>query len=156
MDGWTSVNNAAFAGSSVGSPTDRGWHRNHRGQPTSVVPRQPSSREQLAKTGGGSIVNISSIGVVGSTSGPSRLQARKRRANLFKGCGSAAMAPSGREGQQGQTLHAAILERDQSRHERADKIAATRCAASASRSRWPMACWSSPPMKRPCDPAPSW
>src|ERR1700737_600487 len=61
------VNNAGISGSSVGSPDGiEGWHRIIAVNQTSVFLGTKLAAEQMAKTGGGAIVNISSImGFVG-------------------------------------------------------------------------------------------
>jgi len=66
------VNNAGISGSSVGDPDGlEGWHRIIAINQTSVFLGTKFAAEQMAKTGGGSIVNISSIvEFVGSTSWP--------------------------------------------------------------------------------------
>src|SRR6202166_3778130 len=66
------VNNAGISGSSVGDPDGlEGWHRIIAVNQTSVFLGTKLAAEQMAKTGGGSIVNISSImGFVGGSSGP--------------------------------------------------------------------------------------
>ena len=65
------VNNAGISGSSVGDPDGlEGWHRIIAVNQTSVFLGTKLAAEQMAKTGGGSIVNISSImGFVGGASG---------------------------------------------------------------------------------------
>ena len=65
------VNNAGISGSSVGDHNGlEGWHRIIAVNQTSVFLGTKLAAEQMAKTGGGSIVNISSImGFVGSASG---------------------------------------------------------------------------------------
>src|SRR6516162_7672464 len=56
------VNNAGISGSSVGNPDGLdGWHRITAVNQTSVFLGTKLAAEQMAKTGGGSIVNISSI-----------------------------------------------------------------------------------------------
>jgi len=61
------VNNAGISGSSVGDPDGLdGWHRLMEVNATSVFLGTKLAAEEMAKTGGGSIVNISSImGIVG-------------------------------------------------------------------------------------------
>src|SRR6266481_3415958 len=73
------VNNAGISGSSVGDPDGLdGWHRIVAVNQTSVFLGTRLAAEQMAKTGGGSIVNISSImGFVGSTSGHPAYHASK-------------------------------------------------------------------------------
>jgi NAD(P)-dependent dehydrogenase (short-subunit alcohol dehydrogenase family) len=65
------VNNAGISGSSVGDPDGlEGWRRIIAVNQTSVFLGTKLAAEQMAKTGGGSIVNISSImGFVGGASG---------------------------------------------------------------------------------------
>jgi NAD(P)-dependent dehydrogenase (short-subunit alcohol dehydrogenase family) len=65
------VNNAGISGSSVGDPDGlEGWHHIIAVNQTSVFLGTKLAAKQMAKTGGGSIVNISSImGFLGSTSG---------------------------------------------------------------------------------------
>jgi NAD(P)-dependent dehydrogenase (short-subunit alcohol dehydrogenase family) len=56
------VNNAGISGSSVGDPDGLdGWHRIIAVNQTSVFLGTKLAAEQMAKTGGGSIINISSI-----------------------------------------------------------------------------------------------
>jgi NAD(P)-dependent dehydrogenase (short-subunit alcohol dehydrogenase family) len=78
------VNNAGISGSSVRNPDGlEGWHRIIAVNRTSVFLGTKLAAEQMAKSGGGSIVNISSImGFVGSTSGHPAYHPRKAR------CGS--------------------------------------------------------------------
>ena len=65
------VNNAGISGSSVGDPDALdGWNRIIAVNQTSVFLGTRLAAERMARTGGGSIVNISSImGFVGSASG---------------------------------------------------------------------------------------
>jgi len=73
------VNNAGISGSSVGDPNGlEGWERIIAVNQTSVFLGTKLAAEQMAKTGGGSIVNISSImGFVGSVSGHPAYHASK-------------------------------------------------------------------------------
>jgi NAD(P)-dependent dehydrogenase (short-subunit alcohol dehydrogenase family) len=73
------VNNAGISGSSVGDPDGlEGWHRIIAINQTSVFLGTRLAAEQMVKTGGGSIINISSImGFVGSTSGHPAYHASK-------------------------------------------------------------------------------
>src|SRR5258708_15324707 len=73
------VNNAGISGTSVGDPDGlEGWHRIIAVNQTSVVLGTKLAAEQMAKTGGGSIVNISSImGFVGGASGHPAYSASK-------------------------------------------------------------------------------
>jgi NAD(P)-dependent dehydrogenase (short-subunit alcohol dehydrogenase family) len=62
------VNNAGISGSSVGNPDGlEGWHRIIAVNQTSVFLGTKLAAEQMAKTGGGSIVNISSLASVKPT-----------------------------------------------------------------------------------------
>jgi NAD(P)-dependent dehydrogenase (short-subunit alcohol dehydrogenase family) len=69
------VNNAGISGSSVGDPDGLdGWERVIAVNQTSVFLGTKLAAEQMAKTGGGSIVNISSImGFYRRAERPSRL-----------------------------------------------------------------------------------
>src|ERR1700737_4321712 len=73
------VNNAGISGSSVGDPDGvEGWHRIIAVNQTSVFLGTKLAAEQMAKTGGGAIVNISSImGFVGGASGHPAYSASK-------------------------------------------------------------------------------
>ncbi len=73
------VNNAGISGSSFGDPDGlEGWHRIIAVNQTSVFLGTKLAAEQMAKTGGGSIVNISSImGFVGGASGHPAYSASK-------------------------------------------------------------------------------
>jgi NAD(P)-dependent dehydrogenase (short-subunit alcohol dehydrogenase family) len=68
MAGWTSWNNAGISGSSVGEEDGlEGWQRLLAVNATSVFLGTKLAAAEMAKTGGGSIVNISSImGIVAS------------------------------------------------------------------------------------------
>ena len=69
------VNNAGISGSSLGySDGLEGWHRIIAVNQTSVFLGIKLAAEQMAKTGGGSIMSIGSImGLVGSASGHRRI-----------------------------------------------------------------------------------
>src|SRR5271169_2346980 len=68
------VNNAGISGSSVGDPDGLdGWHRIIAMNQTSVFLGTRLAAEQMAKTGGGSIVNISSI--MGLSAAPAVIRA---------------------------------------------------------------------------------
>src|SRR5208283_5647295 len=101
------VNNAGISGSSVGDPDGlEGWHRIIAVNQTSVFLGIKLAAEQMAQTGGGSIVNISSImGFVGSISGHPAYHA-----DLFEGRGGA-LRPVQRVSQPSASgLHAADAE----------------------------------------------
>jgi len=112
------VNNAGISGSSVGDP-DRleGWDRIIAVNQTSVFLGTKLAAEHMAKTGGGSIVNISSImGFVGSTSGHPRLSRIQRcSADLLESGSSAVRPVRGTNQHSSSGIHAADAERDQCR-----------------------------------------
>jgi len=91
------VNNAGISGSSVGDPDGlNGWHRIIAVNQTSVFLGTKLAAEQMAKTGGGSIVNISSImGFVGSTSGHPAYHASKGAVRIYSKAAAARYGPSG-------------------------------------------------------------
>jgi NAD(P)-dependent dehydrogenase (short-subunit alcohol dehydrogenase family) len=91
------VNNAGISGSSVGDPDGLdGWHRIIAVNQTSVFLGAKLAAEQMAKTGGGSIVNISSImGFVGSTSGHPAYHASKGAVRIYSKAAAARYGPSG-------------------------------------------------------------
>jgi NAD(P)-dependent dehydrogenase (short-subunit alcohol dehydrogenase family) len=79
------VNNAGISGSSVGDPDSlEGWHRIIAINQTSVFLGTKLAAEQIAKTGGGSIINISSImGFVGRISGHPAYHASKGAVRIY-------------------------------------------------------------------------
>ena len=79
------VNNAGISGSSVGDPDGlEGWNRIIAVNQTSVFLGTKLAAEQMAKTGGGSIVNISSImGFVGGNSGHPAYGASKGAVRIY-------------------------------------------------------------------------
>jgi NAD(P)-dependent dehydrogenase (short-subunit alcohol dehydrogenase family) len=91
------VNNAGISGSSVGDPEGvEGWHRIIAVNQTSVFLGTRLAAEQMAKTGGGSIVNISSImGFVGSTSGHPAYHASKGAVRIYSKAAAVRYGPSG-------------------------------------------------------------
>jgi NAD(P)-dependent dehydrogenase (short-subunit alcohol dehydrogenase family) len=91
------VNNAGISGSSVGDPDGvEGWHRIIAVNQTSVFLGTRLAAEQMAKTGGGSIVNISSImGFVGSTSGHPAYHASKGAVRIYSKAAAVRYGPSG-------------------------------------------------------------
>ncbi len=121
------VNNAGISGSSVGDPDGvEGWHRIIAVNQTSVFLGTKLAAEQMRKTGGGSIVNISSImGFVGSTSGHPAYHASKGAVRIYS---KAAAVRYGPDNVRVNTVHPgympAMLNSTNS-NERADKIAAT-------------------------------
>jgi len=91
------VNNAGISGSSVGDPDGLdGWHRIIAVNQTSVFLGTRLAAYQIAKTGGGSIVNISSImGFVGSTSGHPAYHASKGAVRIYSKAAAVRYGPSG-------------------------------------------------------------
>jgi len=91
------VNNAGISGSSVGDPDGLdGWHRIIAVNQTSVFLGTKLAAEQMAKTSGGSIVNISSImGFVGSTSGHPAYHASKGAVRIYSKAAAVRYGPSG-------------------------------------------------------------
>jgi NAD(P)-dependent dehydrogenase (short-subunit alcohol dehydrogenase family) len=91
------VNNAGISGSSVGSADGlEGWHRIVAVNQTSVFLGTKLAAEQMAKTGGGSIVNISSImGFVGSSSGHPAYHASKGAVRIYSKAAAVRYGPSG-------------------------------------------------------------
>ena len=91
------VNNAGISGSSVGNPDGLdGWHRIIAVNQTSVFLGTKLAAEQMAKTGGGSIVNISSImGFVGGTGGHPAYHASKGAVRIYSKAAAVRYGPSG-------------------------------------------------------------
>ena len=91
------VNNAGISGSSVGDPDGlEGWHRIIAVNQTSVFLGTKLAAERMAKSGGGSIVNISSImGFVGSTSGHPAYHASKGAVRIYSKAAAVRYGPSG-------------------------------------------------------------
>ncbi len=121
------VNNAGISGSAVGDhDAIEGWNRIIAVNQTSVFLGTKLAAEQMAKTGGGSIVNISSImGFVGSTSGHPAYHASKGAVRIYSKAAAVRYGPSQ---VRVNTVHPgympAMLNSTNS-NERADKIAAT-------------------------------
>ena len=91
------VNNAGISGSSVGDPDGlEGWHRIIAVNQTSVFLGTKLAAEQMAKTGGGSIVNISSImGFVGGASGHPAYSASKGAVRIYTKSAAVRYGPLG-------------------------------------------------------------
>jgi len=91
------VNNAGISGSSVGDPDSLdGWHRVIAVNQTSVFLGTKLAAEQMAKTGGGSIVNISSImGFVGGTGGHPVYHASKGAVRIYSKAAAVRYGPLG-------------------------------------------------------------
>jgi len=121
------VNNAGISGSSVGDPDGLdGWHRIIAVNQTSVFLGTRLAAYQIAKTGGGSIVNISSImGFVGSTSGHPAYHASKGAVRIYSKAAAVRYGPSG---VRVNTVHPGYMPpmlNATNAGERADKIALT-------------------------------
>ena len=91
------VNNAGISGSSVGDPDGlEGWQRIIAVNQTSVFLGTKLVAEQMAKTGGGSIVNISSImGFVGGPSGHPAYSASKGAVRIYTKSAAVRYGPLG-------------------------------------------------------------
>ena len=91
------VNNAGISGSSVGDPDGlEGWQRVIAVNQTSVFLGTKLAAEQMAKTGGGSIVNISSImGFVGGSSGHPAYSASKGAVRIYTKSAAVRYGPLG-------------------------------------------------------------
>ena len=121
------VNNAGISGSSVGDPDGlAGWDRIIAVNQTSVFLGTKLAAEQMAKTGGGSIVNISSImGFFGGVSGHPAYHASKGAVRIYS---KAAAVRYGPMGVRVNTVHPGYMPpmlNATNAGERADKIAAT-------------------------------
>lgn len=91
------VNNAGISGSSVGDPDGlEGWDRIIAVNQTSVFLGTKLAAEQMAKTGGGSIVNISSImGIIGGASGHPAYHASKGAVRIYSKAAAVRYGPQG-------------------------------------------------------------
>ena len=91
------VNNAGISGSAVGDPDALdGWNRIIAVNQTSVFLGTKLTAEQMAKTGGGSIVNISSImGFVGGASGHPAYSASKGAVLIYTKSAAVRYGPRG-------------------------------------------------------------
>jgi NAD(P)-dependent dehydrogenase (short-subunit alcohol dehydrogenase family) len=91
------VNNAGISGSSVGDPNGlEGWNRIIAVNQTSIFLGTKLAAEQMAKTGGGSVVNISSImGFVGSVSGHPAYHASKGAVRIYSKAAAVRYGPMG-------------------------------------------------------------
>jgi NAD(P)-dependent dehydrogenase (short-subunit alcohol dehydrogenase family) len=91
------VNNAGISGSAVGDPDGlEGWQRVIAVNQTSVFLGTKLAAEQMAKTGGGSIINISSImGFVGSASGHPAYHASKGAVRIYSKAAAVRYGPAG-------------------------------------------------------------
>src|SRR5436305_1569427 len=91
------VNNAGISGSSVGDPDGiEGWNRVIAANQTSVFLGTKLAAEQMAKTGGGAIVNISSImGFIGGASGHPAYCASKGAVRIYSKAAAVRYGPLG-------------------------------------------------------------
>ena len=91
------VNNAGISGSSVGDPDGiEGWDRIVAVNQTSVFLGTKLAAEQMAKSGGGAIVNISSImGFVGGSSGHPAYCASKGAVRIYTKAAAVRYGPAG-------------------------------------------------------------
>ena len=115
------MNNAGISGSSVGDPDGlEGWHHIIAVNQTSVFLGTKLAAEQMAKAGGGSIVNISSImGISWQHQQESGLSRLKRRSADLLQSGRGAVRPIRCPGQhRAPRLYAADVERNQCRRAR--------------------------------------
>jgi NAD(P)-dependent dehydrogenase (short-subunit alcohol dehydrogenase family) len=90
------VNNAGISGSSVGDPDGlSGWDRIIAVNQTSVFLGTRLAAEQMTKSGGGSIINISSImGFIGSASGHPAYHASKGAVRIYSKAAAVRYGPS--------------------------------------------------------------
>src|SRR5215472_10961840 len=121
------INNAGISGSSVGDPDAlEGWNRVIAVNQTSVFLGTKLAAEQMAKTGGGSIINISSImGFVGGSSGHPAYCASKGAVRIYT---KAAAVRYGPQGVRVNSVHPGYMPpmlNATNAGERADKIALT-------------------------------
>jgi len=121
------VNNAGISGSSVGDPDGlEGWDRVIAVNQTSVFLGTKLAAEEMAKIGGGSIVNISSImGFVGGASGHPAYSASKGAVRIYT---KAAAVRYGPKGVRVNSVHPGYMPpmlNATNAGERADKIALT-------------------------------
>ncbi|MGI9478844.1 MAG: glucose 1-dehydrogenase [Hyphomicrobiaceae bacterium] len=91
------VNNAGISGSSVSAETElAGWEKLIAVNATSVFLGTTLAAAEMAKTGGGSIVNISSImGYIGTADGHPGYGASKGAVRLFTKSAAVRLGPSG-------------------------------------------------------------
>ena len=120
------VNNAGISGT-VGNPDGlEGWHRIISVNQTSVFLGTKLAAEQMMKTGGGSIINISSsMGFVGSASGHPAYHASKGAVRIYSKAAAVRYGPSG---VRVNTVHPGYMPpmlNATNAGERAEKIAAT-------------------------------
>ena len=121
------VNNAGISGSSVGDPDGlEGWHRIIAVNQTSVFLGTKLAAEQMSKTGGGSIVNISSImGFVGGPSGHPAYSASKGAVRIYTKSAAVRYGPMGIRVNSVHPGYMPPMLNATNANERADKIALT-------------------------------
>ena len=121
------VNNAGISGSAVGDPDGiEGWNRIIAVNQTSVFLGTKLAAEQMGKTGGGSIVNISSImGFVGSTGGHPAYHASKGAVRIYSKAAAVRYGPSNIRVNTVHPGYMPAMLNSTNGNERADKIAAT-------------------------------
>jgi NAD(P)-dependent dehydrogenase (short-subunit alcohol dehydrogenase family) len=121
------VNNAGISGSSVGDPDGLdGWDRVIAVNQTSVFLGTKLAAAAMAKTGGGSIVNISSImGFVGGASGHPAYSASKGAVRIYTKSAAVRYGPLGVRVNSVHPGYMPPMLNATNAGERADKIAAT-------------------------------
>jgi len=121
------VNNAGISGSSVGDPDGLdGWERIITVNQTSVFLGTKLAAAQMAKTGGGSIVNISSImGFVGGASGHPAYSASKGAVRIYTKSAAVRYGPLGIRVNSVHPGYMPPMLNATNANERADKIALT-------------------------------
>ena len=121
------VNNAGISGSSVGDPDGlEGWERVIAVNQTSVFLGTKLAAAQMAKTGGGSIVNISSIlGFVGGASGHPAYSASKGAVRIYTKSAAVRCGPLGIRVNSVHPGYMPPMLNATNANERADKIALT-------------------------------
>ena len=121
------VNNAGISGSSVGDPDSlEGWQRVIAVNQTSVFLGTKLAAEQMAKTGGGSIVNISSImGFVGGAGGHPAYSASKGAVRIYTKSAAVRYGPLGVRVNSVHPGYMPPMLNATNANERADKIALT-------------------------------
>ena len=121
------VNNAGISGSSVGDPDELdGWNRIVAVNQTSVFLGTKLAAEQMAKTGGGSIVNISSImGFIGGASGHPAYSASKGAVRIYTKSAAVRYGPLGVRVNSVHPGYMPPMLNATNANERADKIALT-------------------------------
>ena len=121
------VNNAGISGSSVGDPDAlAGWERIIAVNQTSVFLGTKLGAHAMAKSGGGSIVNISSIlGFVGSAGGHPGYAASKGAVRIYTKAAAVRYGPSGVRVNSVHPGYMPPMLNATNANERADKIAMT-------------------------------